>query len=117
MSDAGQALVLICLALFLIAGGRFWVWAALVALVLNMASPKVFRGFAYLWWNFAHALGNVVSTIVLAVSFYLVVAPMAFLRRLIGRDPMALKKWRRGDESVFIERNHVYTADDLRNPY
>lgn len=117
MSDAGQALVLICLALFLILGGRFWVWAALVALVLNMASPKIFRWFAWAWWSLAHALGFVVSNIVLAVSFFLVVTPMAVIRRAMGRDPMALRKWRRGDESVFVERNHTYTADDLRNPY
>ena len=117
MSDSGQALVLILLILTLILGHRFWLWGAVVALVLNMASPKIFKGFAYLWLNFSHTLSIVVSHIVLAAQFFLIVLPIGIIRKIMGKDAMALKKWRQGDASVFVERNHTFAADDLRNPY
>ncbi|MCC8189303.1 MAG: SxtJ family membrane protein [Planctomycetes bacterium] len=117
MAGSGQALVLICLLLGLLVGGRGWLWAAVVALVLNMASPRLFRPFAYLWLNFAHVLGVVVGSIVLACQFFLLVLPVGLVRRLLGRDAMALRQWRQGDGSVFVQRNHTYGPDDLRHPY
>ena len=117
MSDSGQAFVLICLILCLLLGGRVWLWLALAALVLNMASPRIFKGFAFLWLNFSHVLGVVVSHIILTLQFYLLVLPIGLIRRVMGKDAMALKKWRQGSESVFIERDHTFVADDLRNPY
>lgn len=117
MSDSGQALALILLILALILGGRGWLWLAVIALVLNMASPRLFRWFAFLWLNFSHYLSAVVSRIVMAGMFFLLVLPIGYIRRRMGRDAMALRKWRQGDESVFVERNHTFVGDDLRHPY
>lgn len=117
MSDSGQALVLVCLVLGLILGGRGWLWAGAAFLVLNMACPRLFRPFAFVWLNLSHALGVVVSFIVMSLQFFLLVVPVGIVRRLMGRDAMALRKWRRDGESVFVERNHTYAPDDLKNPY
>ena len=117
MSDSGQALVLICLIVSLLAGSRGWLFAGLVCLIANMAWPKLYKPFAFVWLNFSHALGTVVSRVVLALEFYLLVLPVGLVMRLIGRDSMALGKWRQGQESVFIVRDRKYTADDLKNPY
>ena len=117
MSGSGQALVLICLIVSLFAGSRGWVVAALVFLVLNMACPGLYKPFAFAWLNFSNALGAVVSRVVLALEFFLLVLPVGMVLRLIGRDAMAMKKWRQGKESVFVVRDHQYTADDLKNPY
>ena len=38
-------------------------------------------------------------------------------RRLLGRDPMQMKKWKRGQDSVFYDRNHHFTASDVEHPY
>lgn len=117
MSDSGQALVLISLILTLFLGHRFWLWLAVVALILNMASPRIFRGWAWLWLNFAHVLGQIVSHVIMALEFYLLVLPVGLIRRAMGKDAMAMKKWRQGEASVFVERNHTFVADDLRKPY
>ena len=117
MSDSGQALVLICLIVSLFAGSRGWVIAALVFLVANMACPGLYKPFAFVWLNFSNALGAVVSRVILALEFFLLVLPVGMVLRLIGRDAMAMKKWRQGKESVFVVRDHQYTADDLKNPY
>lgn len=117
MADSGQALVLLTLLCFLFLGGRGWVWAALAFLVLNMASPKIYHGFAFLWLNFSHCLGAVVSRVLLAAQFFLLVLPVGLIRRLLGKDSLALKKWRAGNDSVFVVRDHKYGAEDLKNPY
>lgn len=117
MSDSGQALVLICLIVSLFRGGRGWVWASLALLILNMASPRLFRPFAFVWLNFSHYLGIVVSHIILTLEFFLLVVPIGLIRRLMGKDSLALKKWKKGGDSVFTVRDHLYKADDLRNPY
>ena len=117
MSDSGQALTLILLIVALIAGGRVWLWAAAIVLVLNMASPSLFRWWACLWLNLSHCLGIVASHVILGGVFFFTLLPMGLLRRVMGRDAMAFKKWRQGRDSVFVERNHTYVADDLRNPY
>lgn len=117
MADSGQALVLLALILFLFLGGRGWVWAALAFLVLNMACPRLFHGFAFVWLNFSHCLGAVVSRVLLTAQFFLLVLPVGLFRRLLGKDSLALKKWRAGNESVFVVRDHRYEAKDLKNPY
>lgn len=117
MSDSGQALALICLILALFLGGRVWLWAALVVLILNMASPRLFKWFAFVWLNVSHYLGVVVSHVIMTLEFFLLVVPIGLVRRLMGKDSLLLKKWKRGDESVFVVRDHAYKAEDLRNPY
>lgn len=117
MSDSGQALVLICLILSLILGSRGWVVAALIFLILNMAWPVLFRPFAFVWLNFSHVLGSIVSRIILTLEFFLLVIPIGLIRRVMGKDSLAFKKWKKGDESVFVTRDHQYTDVDLKNPY
>jgi hypothetical protein len=49
-----------------------------------------------LWWRFSRALGHVNARILLTVFFAIVFVPMAFVWRLTGRDPLALRRagWR-----------------------
>lgn len=117
MSDSGQALVLILLIVFLFTGARGWLWFAVAALVLNMGWPAAYKGFALIWLNVSHVLGIVVSHVVMTLEYFLLVLPIGLVRRRMGKDAMALKKWRQGVDSVFVERNHTYKAEDLRNPY
>jgi len=117
MSDSGQALALVCLIALLLSANRLWLWAALAVLVLNMASPPLFRWFAFLWLNFSHLAGGLVSRVIMTLEFFLLVLPVGLVRRALGKDALALAKWRRGDASVFVVRDHLYTPEDFRDPY
>ena len=117
MSDSGQALALICLIVLLLSAARLWLWAALAVLVLNMASPPLFRWFAFLWLNFSRLIGGLVSVAIMTLEFFLLVLPVGLVRRALGKDALALGKWRRGDASVFVVRNHLYKSEDFRNPF
>jgi hypothetical protein len=117
MSDSGQALALICLIAGLLSAARPWLWAALTVLVLNMAWPPFFRWFAFLWLNFSRLIGGAVSRLIMTLEFFLLVLPVGLIRKALGKDALALRKWRQGDASVFVARNHLYRPEDLRNPY
>lgn len=115
--DTGMALVLICLIGSLFAPGRFWIPGAIVALVVTMTWPALFKPAARVWFGLSHALGTVVSNILLSILFFALVAPIGIIRRMMGADPLQLKKWGEGSESGFVDRKHVYSSRDLEKPY
>lgn len=115
--DAGLALVLILLICFQFFKIPALVLAAILALIIAMTYPPLFKPFARLWFGLSIALGTVVSKIILSLLFFLLVLPVGLVRRLIGKDSMQLKLWKKSAGSVFRERNHRFTAADLENPY
>ncbi len=115
--DTGMALVLICLIGSLLAPGRFWVPVAIAVLVVTMTWPALFKPAARVWFGLSHALGTVVSTILLSILFFALVTPIGIIRRMMGADPMQLKKWGEESESGFVDRTHTYSSRDLEKPY
>lgn len=116
-SDSGMALVLIALICFAVLRHDAWLYAAMAILVLNMICPIIFKPFAFLWFGLSRILGTVMSKIMLALVFFLVVFPMGLIRRILGKDTLRLHQFRKEKTSVFAERNHEYTAADLDKPY
>ncbi len=115
--DTGMAMVLICLLLGY--SGKFpkFLPVSIILLLLTMAWPKAFKPLAGLWFGLSHLLGQVVSKIVLGLAFFLIVTPIGLIRRWIGADSLQLKKWKKGTESVFKQRQGVIRDQDLLNPY
>src|SRR5512143_1732958 len=102
--DTGMAMVLICLLLGY--WGKFpkFLPVSLVLLILTMAWPNAFRPLAALWFGLAHLLSLVMSRVILTLVFFVVVTPIALIRRLWGADALQLKKWKQGRDSVFVVR-------------
>jgi len=115
--DSGLALCLICLICFQIWKHPFLIPLAMGFLLLAMVCPGIFKPFARLWFGLSLALGAVVSRIVLAAIFFLIVCPVAFLRRLMGKDSMQVRNWKKGSDSVFRRRDHRFEPNDLEHPY
>jgi hypothetical protein len=59
----------------------------------------------------------VVPKILLSLVFFLVVAPIAIVRRLAGKDSLKLSAFKAGKDSVMVVRNHLFTSADLERPY
>ncbi len=115
--DAGLALVLLELI-----GYQFWklpglMIAAICCLLLAMTWPAIFRPFARIWFSLSEKLGSVVSRVILTLLFFALVLPVGRIRRMLGKDAMQSRGWNDGTASVFRERNHHFTAGDLKNPY
>ena len=116
-TDSGMALVLIALICLAVFKKNEFLWVAIVLLVLDMIFPMIFKPFAFLWFGLSRVLGTVMSKIMLALVFFLVVFPMGFIRSILGKDSLRLHQFRKEKTSVFAERNHEYTAADLDKPY
>jgi ABC-type nitrate/sulfonate/bicarbonate transport system permease component len=86
-------------------------------LVVTMTAPLVFRPLSVIWFGFSHVLGTVMSKVLLAAVFYLIVTPIGIVRRLLGHDSLRLRAFKAGDASVMHARQHVFTPGDLDKPY
>ena len=115
--DTGMAMVL----LLLLASGAFkreiLVTVAMIALIVDMTVPRLYRPVAVLWLGLSHLLGTVVSKILLTLVFFGVVTPIGLARKLLGIDSLKLKDFKSGDNSVMIVRNHIFTGKDIEKPY
>ncbi len=116
-SDTGMAMVLICLLAGWFTGIRDWFLGAIVLLVINMVLPTIYTWVARAWLGFSHLLGTIMSKVILTLVFFIVLTPLALLRRAFGHDPMALKKWKKGTGSVFETRDHTYKPEEIELPY
>ena len=63
---------------------------ALILLALPFPSGRslLIRG----WQGLGHALGRIISPVVLSLAYYLALTPLAWLRRLSGGDELNLKR-------------------------
>lgn len=115
--DTGMAFTLLFLLASFYRTGETVLLPALGFLVITMTRPGVLTPLARLWFGLSGALGAIVSKILLGLIFYLLVSPIGYLRRRAGKDPMRDKQFRAKDDSVFVERNHRFTARDVTRPY
>ena len=112
-----MAAVLIALIALIVTRRTGYLTAAVVLHVVNMIAPQVFRPAAVIWFSFSHLLGTVVSTVVLTTIFFVVVTPVALVRKALGADSLKLRAFKAARTSVMQERNHTFRAKDLEQPY
>ena len=115
--DTGMALVLILLLLQLFIGSRLFLKIVIPVLVVNMIVPQIFYPLAYIWFGLAQLLGTFFSKVLLFLVYILMVLPVGIFRRMMGKDQLLLRKWKKGTDSVFRLRDHLYSASDLDKPY
>ena len=116
-ADTGMALVLLLLLVWYFTRNEAFVFGAAGLHVVNMTAPQLFRPAAVVWFGLTNLLGAVVSRLLLALVFFLVVTPIGLLRRLLGKDTMQLGTFKSGRASVMHVRNHTFTGRDLEQPY
>ena len=112
-----MAMTLILLLLNRSLGQEAWLIGAMAALVIDMTVPQVYRPLAVVWFGLSHLIGMLTSRIILFVIFFAVVMPVGLLQRLFGKDPLNLRAFKAGNDSVMRERNHRFVPADLEKPY
>jgi uncharacterized membrane protein YgdD (TMEM256/DUF423 family) len=115
--DTGMAMVLLLLLASTAFKRQALVTVAMIALIVDMTVPRLYRPVAVLWLGFSHLMGTVVSKILLTLVFFGVVTPTGVVRRLLGLDSLKLKQFKSGEDSVMVIRNHTYTGKDIEKPY
>lgn len=117
IKDSGMALVLILLIIGLITDSSTYFILSAAFLLVNMIFPLFFYPFAFIWLGFSEILGRVMSKIILLLVYLAVVLPVAFIRRLLGKDTLLLRKFKDGKGSVMVDRRHDFQAEDLEKPF
>lgn len=54
--------------------------------------PRILAPLNVLWFHFGELLGRIVSPLVLGIIYFGLLAPIAFVARLLGRDELHLKR-------------------------
>ena len=91
---------------------EYFLIAATVIGLLSIFFSKFASGLNWLWIKLALGLGWVNSRILLSVLYYVFLVPIAFMAKLFIGSPMNIKKQ---EKSMYLERNHLYSKQDLIN--
>ena len=81
------------------------IWSLLISaifLVLGLLNSKLLSPLNKLWFKFGLFLGKVFSPIIMGIIFFLVVTPIGFIMRIVGKDLLNLKFNK--DKSYWIEK-------------
>lgn len=116
-AEAGMALVLILLVIGYFTGNGLFYRIAIPVLLVNMIQPLAYYPFAIFWYTFSNILGFFVSRVILTVLFAVLVVPVGFMRRALGKDSLNLKKFKKGRSSILKTRNYTFSSEDIVNPY
>ncbi|MEO8350774.1 MAG: SxtJ family membrane protein [Chthoniobacteraceae bacterium] len=95
----------------------WWMEAGVVLLIVGLFIGPLATLIAQLWLKLSHLMGAVMSRLLLSLVFFLLLLPLALLRRLITRrDELHLKRKTNG-ASYYTEEVRTYTARDLQFPW
>jgi len=82
---------------------RYWVlFISILFLILGIINSKVLTPLNKIWFKFGLFLGKIISPLVMGVIFFLVVTPIGFIMRLLGKDVLNLKYQK--NKSYWIEK-------------
>jgi len=74
--------------------GNIRTWSLIVAiilLVLGLFNSKILTPLNLVWFKFGLILGKIVSPIIMGIVFFVVVTPISFIMKILGKDLLNLK--------------------------
>ena len=85
---------------------RLWsLLISLIFLILGLLNSKILTPFNKLWINFGLLIGKFISPVIMSIIFFLVVTPIGFIMRMIGKDLLNLKY--NDKKSYWIEKTET----------
>jgi len=117
ISDSGMAFVLILLLIGLFTDKVIYYKLAIPVLVVNMTVPIIFYPFSVIWYALADLLGMIMSKVILTIVFIVFIIPVSFIRKLMGKDTLRLKDFKKSKKTVMIKTEHGYVSADIEKPY
>jgi hypothetical protein len=91
-----------------------------IAFILAMFAllfPVIFYPLAICWFAIGKILGIIISMILLSLVFVLIVIPVGLMRKIAGYDDLKLKQFKESDQSVMVDRYHLYADEDLLHSF
>ncbi len=115
--DTALALTFLLLLIWYFSKNVYFVYAAMLLVLVAMVWPMGMSLPARAWFGFSHLISQVTNKIILGILYVLIVIPVAMIRKALGKDAMRLRQWRNGDSSLFVVRDHLFTKEDLDNTF
>jgi hypothetical protein len=115
--DTGMGVVLISLISYRVFKTDYWLICAVAVLIISMSKPSILRPLAFIWFWISNVLGMCVSKIILLCIFILIVTPVGLFRRLMRKDQLKRKMFKKGHESVMDKRNITFVPRDIAKPF
>lgn len=89
----------------------------LIYILLGFALTGAFSSYlsskiAWLWMELGKMLGYISSRILIGMIFYIILTPLALIRKLFMD-----RKHKDEKKANFIVRNHLYSAEDFSRPF
>ena len=89
---------------------RIWSLAiAIIFLILGLLNSKLLTPLNILWFKLGLFLGSIVSPIVMGVIFFLVITPIGFFMKIIGKD-LLNNKYDDKKKSYWLNRDKPKTT-------
>ena len=102
------------LVLFLIIDSRWMLYLSLGILIIGVISDTLTFAVHTGWFWIAEKMGYVMSRIILGITFLFVLLPVGTAARFFRKDFMMLRKRK---DSYYHTRDHVFSRDDLKDPW
>jgi saxitoxin biosynthesis operon SxtJ-like protein len=80
---------------------------------VSIIIPITAKWIEWAWLKLALGLGWINSRILLTVVYFVFLLPIAWISKLFTKDPLKLRA--RGVQSLYENRDHLYTKEDLEN--
>lgn len=90
---------------------KYSIIIALFFLLAGVLYPVLLSPLSKVWYKFAIYLGVVTNTVLLSVIFYLLIAPLAIVKKLVT------KKKKGSGSSYWIHKKRVFTKESLEYPF
>ena len=84
---------------------KYWLLPIIIFLILGILNSRFLTPLNKIWFKFGIFLGQIISPIVMGIIFFLVVTPIAFIMRVLGKDVLKLKK--NTDNSYWIKKTDL----------
>ena len=81
-------------------------WSLIISvlfLILGILNSKILSPLNKIWFKFGLILGKIISPIIMGIIFFLVVTPIGFIMKLLGKDLINLKF--NNKKSYWIEKS------------
>ena len=90
---------------------RIWsIIIAIIFLVLAFLKPKLLKPLNHTWIKLGETIGKVIAPIIMALVFFIILTPISFLVRVLGKDLLKLKFSK--NNSYWIKRKENITTMD-----
>jgi hypothetical protein len=91
-----------------------WIGGGALGL-LGLSGTGAARPVYWAWMSLAFLTGNVVSRVVLALFYYLMITPMGLVQRLLGRDRLDLRG--SGRDSYWTDVDHKTNPESYERQF